>query len=134
MLARAPPPSLTFTARNKVCNRRETARMFRNGGGGGVLARAGFTRRPLETSASSEVVNESSDDGFIVIRLEGQEDEFYPPPFSDLLSSIPSKSTRRNGSRSRGKVKSLVGKVTQQKQHMNHNVEQAEGDATFRLQ
>ncbi|ESQ49336.1 hypothetical protein EUTSA_v10020145mg [Eutrema salsugineum] len=141
MLARVPPPSLTFPARNKVCNRRETALLFRNGGVGGVLARAGFTRRPLETSASSEVVNESTDDGFIVIRPEGQENEFYPPPSSDLLSSIPSESTRRNGSRSRGvtasfgrlkaqKVKALVGKVTQKKQHMSHNAEQKEGDAS----
>ncbi|ESQ41278.1 hypothetical protein EUTSA_v10015023mg [Eutrema salsugineum] len=65
-------------------------------------------------------------------------------PIIEYPSEHP-KSTRRNGSRSRGvtarfgrlkvqKVKSLVGKVTQQKQHMNHNVEQAEGDATFRLQ
>lgn len=90
MLARAPPPSFTFPARNKVCNRREIVRLFRNGGGGGVVARAGFTRRPLETSCSYEVDNDSTDDGFVIIKAADQENGFYPPPPSDLLSSTPS--------------------------------------------
>uniref|UniRef100_A0A1J3HT59 DEAD-box ATP-dependent RNA helicase 50 n=2 Tax=Noccaea caerulescens TaxID=107243 RepID=A0A1J3HT59_NOCCA len=138
MLARAPPPSITFPARNKTCNRREISRLFRDGG---MVARAGFTRRSLKTSASYEVVNDSTEDGFIVIRAEDQENEFYPPPPSDLLSSIPSESARRNGSRSRGvtasfgrlkaqKVKALVGKVTHKKQHTSHNEEQDEDDAS----
>ncbi|KAF8077451.1 hypothetical protein N665_1035s0013 [Sinapis alba] len=134
MLARAPPPSITFPARNKVCNRREIVRLFRNGGGG-VVTRAGFTRRPLETSCSNEVVNDSTDDGFIVIKAEHHEKEFYPPP----PSSIPSESSRRNGSRSRGvtasfgrlkaqKVKALVGKVTKEKQHVSRNEEEEDED------
>ncbi|CAA7017121.1 unnamed protein product [Microthlaspi erraticum] len=138
MLARAPPPSIAFPARSKICNRREIVRLFRDGG---VVARVGFTRRPLKTSASFEVVNDSTEDGFIVIRGEDQEKDFYPPPPSDLLSSIPSDSARRNGSRSRGvtasfgrlkaqKVKALVGKVTQKKQHTSRNEEQDEDDAS----
>ncbi|KAJ0234123.1 DEAD-box ATP-dependent RNA helicase 50 [Hirschfeldia incana] len=132
MLARAPPPSVTFPARNKVCNRREIVRLFRNGG---VVTRGGFTRRPLETSCSSEVVSDSTDDGFVVIKSEQREKELYPPP----PSSIPSESSRRNDSRSRGvnssfgrlkaqKVKALVGKVTQKQQHVSRNEEEEEED------
>lgn len=53
-------------------------RLFRNGGG--VITRAGFTRRPLEASCSNEVVSDSTDDGFIVIKAEHRETELYPPP------------------------------------------------------
>lgn len=132
MLARAPPPSVTFPARSKVCsNRREIVRLFR----GGVVTRGGFTRRPLETSCSSKVVNDSADDGFVVIKAGNQEKELYPPP----PSSIPSESSRRNGSRSRGvtgsfgrlkaqKVKALVGKVTQKKQLASRDEEEEEED------
>lgn len=61
-------------------------RLFRNGGG--VVARgAGFTRRPLETSSSYD---DSTDDGFVIISAADKENEFAPPPSSDLLSSIPS--------------------------------------------
>lgn len=132
MLARAPPPSVTFSARNRVCNRREISRLFR----GGVVTRGGFARRPLETSCSSEVVNDSTDDGFVVIKAGNHEKELYPPP----PSSIPSESSRRNGSRSRGvtasfgrlkaqKVKALVGKVTQKKQqHVSRDEEEEEDD------
>lgn len=56
-------------------------RLFRYGGG----TRAGFTR-----SCSNEVVSDSTDDGFIVIKAEHHEKELYPPPPSDLASSIPS--------------------------------------------
>ncbi|AAF27002.1 DEAD-box ATP-dependent RNA helicase 50 [Arabidopsis thaliana] len=138
MLARAPPPYFNFPARNNtICNRNEIVRLFRNGGG--VVARgAGFTRRPLETSSSYD---DSTDDGFVIISAADKENEFAPPPSSDLLSSIPSESARRNGSRSRGltasfgrlkaqKVKALVGKVTQKKQHMSHNEEEDEDDAS----
>ncbi|CAN8260201.1 unnamed protein product [Cochlearia groenlandica] len=141
MLARAPPPSIPLPARNKVCNRREIVRLFRNGGGGGVVAIDGFTRRPLKTSSAYEVVNDSTDEGFIVIRGGDQEKEFYPPPPSDLLSSSPSgklvaevfgletvfvdfclilsmlymlESERRSGSRSRG-VTSSFGRLKAQK-------------------
>ncbi|CAL9219927.1 unnamed protein product [Arabidopsis halleri] len=138
MLARAPPPSFNFPARSNICNRREIVRLFRNGGSGGVVARAGFVRRPLETSSSYD---DSTDDGFIIISSVDKENEFSPPPTPDLLSSIPSESTRRNASRSRGvtasfgrlkaqKVKALVGKVTQKKQHMSHNEEEDEDDAS----
>ncbi|KAL1211913.1 DEAD-box ATP-dependent RNA helicase 50 [Cardamine amara subsp. amara] len=127
MLARAPPPSFKFPARNNFCNRREILRLFRHGGG--VVA---TRRRTLETSSSYD----STDDGFIIISAADKESEFSPPPSSDLLSSIPSESGR-NGSRSRGvagsfgrlkaqKVKALVGKVTQKKQDMSHNVEEDE--------
>ncbi|KAF3611055.1 hypothetical protein DY000_02051262 [Brassica cretica] len=136
MLARAPPPSVTFPARNKVCNRREIVRLFRNGGG--VITRAGFTRRPLEASCSNEVVSDSTDDGFIVIKAEHRETEFYPPP-PPPPSIPPSESSRRNGSRSRGvtasfgrlkaqKVKALVGKVTQKKQQVSRNEEEEDED------
>lgn len=60
-------------------------RLFRNGGG--VITRAGFTRRPLETSCSNEVVSDSTDDGFIVIKAEHREAEFYPPPPSSIPPS-----------------------------------------------
>ncbi|CAF1936929.1 unnamed protein product [Brassica oleracea var. botrytis] len=136
MLARAPPPSVTFPARNKVCNRREIVRLFRNGGG--VITRAGFTRRPLEASCSNEVVSDSTDDGFIVIKAEHRETELYPPP-PPPPSIPPSESSRRNGSRSRGvtasfgrlkaqKVKALVGKVTQKKQQVSRNEEEEDED------
>lgn len=62
-------------------------RLFRNGGSGGVVARAGFVRRPLETSNSYD---DSTDDGFIIISSADKENEFSPPPTPDLLSSIPS--------------------------------------------
>ncbi|CAH8259654.1 unnamed protein product [Arabidopsis lyrata] len=138
MLARAPPPCLNFPSRSNICNRREIVRLFRNGGSGGVVARAGFVRRPLETSSSYD---DSTDEGFVIISSVDKENEFSPPPTPDLLSSIPSESTRRNGSRSGGvtasfgrlkaqKVKALVGKVTQKKQHMSHNEEEDEDDAS----
>ncbi|CAH8356602.1 unnamed protein product [Eruca vesicaria subsp. sativa] len=139
MLARAPPPSFPFPARSKVCYRREIVRLFPNVGGRGVVRRDGFTRRSLETSCSSEVVNDSTDDGFIVIKAQNLEKELYPSPPSDLASSIPSESSRRNVSRSRGvnssfgrlkaqKVKALVGKVTQKKQHVSRNEEEEEDE------
>ncbi|EOA29927.1 hypothetical protein CARUB_v10013021mg [Capsella rubella] len=137
MLAGAPPPYFHFPARYYNCNLRETVRLFRYGGGGGVVARAAFTRRPLETSSSYD---DSTDDGFVIIGAADRENESSPPPSSDLLTSIPSESGKRNGSRSRGvsasfgrlkaqKVKALVGKVAQKKQHMAHSDEEDEDDA-----
>ncbi|XP_010486230.1 PREDICTED: DEAD-box ATP-dependent RNA helicase 50-like [Camelina sativa] len=137
MLARAPPPCFNFPARNNnnICNRSEIVRLFRNRGGGGVVSSGGFTRRPLETSSSYD---DSTDDGFVIITAADKDNGFShpPPPSSD---SIPSESGRRNGSRSRGvtasfgrlkaqKVKALVGKVTQKKQHMSHSEEDEDED------
>ncbi|XP_010464313.1 PREDICTED: DEAD-box ATP-dependent RNA helicase 50 [Camelina sativa] len=140
MLARAPPPCFNFPARNNnnICNRSEIVRLFRNRGGGGVVASGGFNRRPLETSSSYD---DSTDDGFVIISAADKDNDFSPPP-PPSSDSIPSESGRRNGSRSRGvtasfgrlkaqKVKALVGKVTQKKQHMSHSEEDEDEDGDF---
>ncbi|KAH0854458.1 hypothetical protein HID58_069225, partial [Brassica napus] len=126
MLARAPPPS--FVIGERSCG------VFRNGGG--VITRAGFTRRPLEASCSNEVVSDSTDDGFIVIKAEHRETELYPPP--PPPPSIPpifekkwfafERSNREFREAKGAESEALVGKVTQKKQQVSRNEEEEDED------
>ncbi|XP_010558822.1 PREDICTED: DEAD-box ATP-dependent RNA helicase 50 [Tarenaya hassleriana] len=132
MLARAPPPSLTFPSRESLGNWRPILRLRRHGGA--VVARAGYTRRPLESPGSYELVDHSTGDRVIVVGDDDKEDDFSSP--DDALSSIPSE-IPRNGSRSRGvaasfgrlkaqKVKALVGRASRKKQSVIHRDDEGE--------